>query len=116
MRAEGIRLSSYADDKDFWRLLENLVHEVSSAGRKPREDARRHIRDALDAFIRLLFLAIPHEHVSASMLCAYAAMLGDTAERETERQLAKAKKDWMKRIMAARAEALRKPRGLGRVG
>ena len=59
MRAEGIRLSSYADDKDFWRLLENLIHEASSAGRKPREDARRRIRDALDAFIRLFFRVIP---------------------------------------------------------
>ena len=116
MRAEGIRLSSYADDKDFWRLLENLVHEVSSAGRKPREDARRRIRDALDTFVSLLFHVIPPEQVSASMICAYAAVLGDTAERETERQLAKAKKDWTRRLAAARVEALRKPRGLGRVG
>ena len=116
LRAKGIRLSSYAEDKDFWRLLDKLGHEVGRAGRKPREDARRHIRDALDAFISLLFIVIPAEQVSASMVCAYAAMLGDTAERETEKQFSKAKKAETRRVSAARADALRKPRGLGRVG
>ena len=89
-------------------MLEKLVNEMKGTSRKPREDKRSGAREALGLFTNILFSVIGPDQVSGAMLAAYAAMLGDTAEREVEKQLAGAKKDWKKRVMTAQIEALRK--------
>lgn len=91
-RREGIRVGILLSEHEFWSSLSEFVEEMAQQGRKKRNDARRGVRDALDQFIGVLLSEIPSANVTASVVCAFAAMLGDTAEREVERQLSAAKK------------------------